>query len=424
MQKKEKKRNGFLDRVGPGFITGAADDDPSGIGTYAQTGAMFGYSHLWLSFFSFPFMTAIQEMCGRIGLVTGNGLAGVVRTHYSRRILFGLVGILLVTNTINIGADLGAMAATGELLFGIPFPIWLIGITVVTLGLEIFVSYATYAKYLKYLALTLLAYVAASFAVKQDWAAVAFATFVPHLSLTKETFLNIVAVLGTTISPYIFFWQADEEAEEEILQRKIKAIGVGTPRVSRRDIRSLRTDTVLGMLFSNLIMFFIILTAAATLHAHGISNIETAADAAEALRPLAGNFTFALFAIGIMGTGLLAIPILSGSAAYAVAEVMQWKSGLSLKLRQARAFYGVIVLSTLIGLLVNFLGVPPFKMLYYTAVLNGIAAPPLIFIILRISNDRKVMGRHVNSRWSNVLGWSAGILMTLACIALLVTSVV
>jgi len=421
---KKKKRNAFLDRVGPGFITGAADDDPSGIGTYAQTGALFGYAHLWTTFFSFPFMTAIQEMCGRIGLVTGNGLAGVVRLNYSKRILFFLVGVLLITNTINIGADLGAMAATGELLFGIPFPVWLIGITVLTVGLEIFVSYATYAKYLKYLALTLLAYVAASFAVKQDWAAVAYATFVPHLAFAKESLLNVVAVLGTTISPYIFFWQADEEAEEEIVQHKIKAIGVGTPHVTHRDVHLLRTDTALGMFFSNAIMFFIILTAAATLHVHGITQIQTASDAAEALRPLAGNFTFILFALGIMGTGLLGIPILSGSAAYAVAEIMQWKSGLSLKLRQARAFYGVIVLATLVGLLVNFAGIPPFTMLYYTAVLNGIAAPFLMFFIIRIANDRKIMGRHVNSRLSNVFGWAGTGLMAAACIALLVSSLI
>lgn len=417
-----KPRKGLLDRVGPGFIAGAADDDPSGIATYAQTGAMFGYSHLWTAFFSFPFMTAIQEMCGRIGLVTGNGIAGVVRKHYSRRILFLLVGVLLVTNTINIGADLGAMAATGKLLFGIPFPVWLIGITVVTLGLEIFVTYATYAKYLKYLALTLLAYVAAAFAVKQDWSAVAFYTLVPHLVFAKESILNVVAVLGTTISPYIFFWQADEEAEEEIVQRKIKAIGVGTPRVTRRDIGRLRADTAIGMFFSNAIMFFIILTAAATLHAHGVTNIRTAADAAGALRPFAGDFTFALFALGIMGTGLLGIPILSGSAAYAVAEVMRWKSGLSLKLRQARAFYGIIILATLVGLLVNFIGIPPFTMLYYTAVLNGIAAPPLILIILRISNDRKIMGRRVNSRLSNAFGWAAAGFMSAACVALLVVT--
>ena len=285
-------------------------------------------------------------------------------------------------------------------------------------------SYATYAKYLKYLALTLLAYVAASFAVKQDWAAVAVATFVPHLTFAKDSLLNVVAVLGTTISPYIFFWQADEEAEEEIVQHKIEAIGVGTPHVTHRDVRRLRTDTAVGMFFSNAIMFFIILTAAATLHAHGITRIQTASDAAEALRPLAGNFTFVLFALGIMGTGLLGIPILSGSAAYAVAEIMQWKSGLSLKLRQARAFYGVIVLATLVGLLVNFAGIPPFTMLYYTAVLNGIAAPFLMFFIIRIANDRKIMGRHVNSRLSNVFGWAGTGLMAAACVALLVSALI
>lgn len=401
----------FWQRLGPGFITGAADDDPSGIGTYSQTGAQFGYSQLWLALFSFPFMTAVQEMCGRIGIVTGQGLSGVIRRHYTRPVLYVAVSLLMIANTINIGADLGAMAATGQLLFDVPFVVWLLGITVITLLLEIFVSYPRYAKFLKFLTLSLFAYVIAAFVVKQNWGAVAWSTIIPSFSWHKDYILNIVAVLGTTISPYLFFWQANEEVEEaqELKKRNFLA-----------EIKDMRLDTVVGMFFSNLIMFFIIVTTASTLGAHGILQVDTAATAAEALRPLAGNFAFALFAIGIIGVGLLAVPILAGSASYAVVESFNHVGGLSKKWYEAKIFYGLIILATSVGVLINFLHIPPFTMLYYTAVMNGLVAPPLLLLILLISNNKKIMGKHTNSQWSNLFGILIMLIMATAGVLIFV----
>jgi NRAMP (natural resistance-associated macrophage protein)-like metal ion transporter len=415
------KRKSWLKRIGPGFITGAADDDPSGIATYSQTGAQFGYGQLWTALFSFPFMAAVQEMCGRIGTVTGDGLSGVIKKNYSRKVLAIAVVLLVAANTINIGADLGAMASAVQLLFGLPFLFWLPALTILTLVLEIFVSYPKYAKFLKYLTLSLFAYVFSAFVVKQDWKMVAWSTFVPSFSFNKAYVLNIVAVLGTTISPYLFFWQADEEVEEEIEQHKITGIGEGKPVVTKKDLREVWIDTTFGMFFSNLVMFFIIVTTASTLGAHGITNIATATDAAEALRPLAGNFTFLIFTLGIVGVGLLAVPILAGSASYAVAEAVGWKGGLYRKFKEARGFYGIIIVATVIGLVVNFLGIPSFKLLYYTAVLNGLAAPPLLIMIMLVSNNKKIMGPHVNGRVSNVLGWMIIAIMTAAGIAVLIS---
>ncbi|OGH17774.1 MAG: iron transporter [Candidatus Levybacteria bacterium RIFCSPHIGHO2_01_FULL_40_15b] len=414
-----KKLKKLLSVLGPGFITGASDDDPSGIATYAQTGAQFGYQQLWTAPFSFPFMTVIQEMCGRIGLVTGRGLAGVIKKHYSRPILYIAVLVLFIANTVNIGANLGAMADVAGLLFGIPFIFWLIGMTVLTLALEVFVSYKVYSKYLKYLAFSLFAYVLAAFVVRQNWEQIITSTIVPTFSLSDGFLLNIVAILGTTISPYLFFWQETEEVEEEVERGKIMGIGRGIPKVSRRDIREMRMDTVVGMFFSNLVMFFIIATVASTLYASGIHNINTADQAAEALIPLAGNFAYLLFAAGIIGTGLLSVPILAGSASYALAEALGWREGLYRKFRQAHGFYGAITIATLVGLLVNFLHIPPFKMLYYTAVLNGIAAPPLLIIILLVSNNKKIMGGRTNSLLSNTLGTLIAVIMSLAALALL-----
>ena len=415
------KDKSLLQRIGPGFITGAADDDPSGIGAYSQTGAQFGYSQLWTALFSFPFMTAVQEMCGRIGLVTGDGLSGVIRKHYARPVLYGAVILLLIANTINIGADLGAMASSMQLLLGLPFLFWLLAITILTLVLEIFVSYPRYSKFLKYLTLSLLAYVITVFIVKQDWKLVIWSTLVPTIIWSRKYLLNIVAILGTTISPYLFFWQTDEEVEEEIAAHKISAIGVGKPRITKSDLRNVRLDTIVGMFFSNLAMFFIIATAASTLGAHGITSINTATDAAQALRPLAGEFAFLIFTLGILGTGLLAVPILAGSASYAVAEAFGWSSGLNKKFSEAHGFYGVITLATLVGLLVNLLGIPPFTMLYYTAILNGMIAPPLLVLILLISNNKKIMGKYVNGPLSNILGWMITAIMAVAGIAVLVS---
>ncbi len=412
-------KRGFLQKLGPGFITGASDDDPSGIATYAQTGAIFGYAQLWLVLWTLPFMIAVQEMCGRIGLVTGKGLSGVIRRHYSRRLLTGAVFLLLIANTVNIGADLGAMASAAQLLVPLPFTVLVLTMTIVTLLLEIFISYATYVKYLKYLALSLFAYFFVAFVVKQDWPAVIAQTFVPHIAFTKEYLMNVVAFLGTTISPYLFFWQADEEVEEEVVSGKLKIMGVGTPTINDDDVRAMQTDTAIGMCFSNLVTFFIIMTSASTLHANGIFRIQTAADAAEALRPIAGNFAYILFAVGIIGTGLLAVPVLAGSASYAVSEAFKWREGLYLKLEKAHGFYGVITIATLIGLLVNFTPISPFAMLYYTAVLNGIIAPPLLVIILCIANNPKIMGKRVNSLRANIFGIIITAVMGVAGMAVL-----
>jgi len=409
----------LLSLLGPGFITGASDDDPSGIATYAQTGAQFGYQQLWTSPFSFPFMTAIQEMCGRIGLVSGRGLAGVIRKHYSIPVLYVAVLILLIANTVNIGANLGAMAGSASLLFNIPFIFWLIGMTVVTLFLEVFVSYKVYSKYLKYLAFSLFAYILVFLIVKQDWSKILTSTIIPSMSFDKNYLFNIVAILGTTIAPYLFFWQGTEEVEEEVEKGKIMGIGRGIPKVSKRDIREMRIDTVIGMFFSNLVMFFIIATFASTLFISGIHNIETADQAAEVLRPLAGDFAYLLFAAGIIGTGLLSVPILAGSASYAVSEAFGWREGLYQKFTQAHGFYGVITIATLVGLLVNFLHISSFKMLYYTAVLNGIAAPPLMFIILLIANNKRIMGDRTNSSLSNTLGIIITVVMSVAALLLL-----
>lgn len=419
--KKIKKLLGIL---GPGFITGASDDDPSGIATYSQTGALFGFSQAWTAIFSFPLMAAIQEMCGRIGLVSGHGLAGVISKHYSKKVLYMAVFLLFTANTINIGADLGAMAASAQLIFHLPFIFLLIFMVVLTLVLEIFVSYKTYAVYLKYLVLTLFSYVIAAFIIKLDWQKVFISTIFPSLEFSKVYLLNIVAILGTTISPYLFFWQASEEVEEEIAHHKLRRLGAGQPRVTPKDISHLRLDTIIGMFFSNLIMWFIIITVSATLHASGIKNIQTAQDAALALRPIGGDFAFLLFALGIIGTGLLAVPVLAGSASYAVSEAFGWRAGLYQKLKAAHGFYGAIIIATLVGFLINFIGINPIAALYYTAVINGIIAPPLLIIILVIANNKKVMGEKVNNRLLNILGLLTIGVMSIAVLALLFSLVI
>ncbi len=409
----------FLKILGPGFITGASDDDPSGIATYSQTGAQFGYQQLWATLFTIPFMTVVQEMCGRIGLVTGKGLAGVIRKHYSKPFLFAAVFILFFANIINIGADLGAMASSAQLVFKLPFAVWLIGMTVVTLILEVFVSYRLYSQFLKYLALSLFAYIFTVFIIKQDWMKIFVSTLVPSISFSKDYILNIVAFLGTTISPYLFFWQAGEEVEEEVEEKKLRTMGLGKPTINIRTIRKMRADTLIGMVFSNLISFFIIITTASTLAQHGIKTIESADQAALALQPIAGNLTFILFAVGIIGTGLLAVPVLAGSASYALAEAFGLKEGLYRKFTQAHGFYGIITIATLIGLLVNFTHVKPFQMLYYTAALNGISAPLLLVFIIVIANNKKIMGKYTNSLPRNIAAWTITGVMTLASLGLL-----
>jgi NRAMP (natural resistance-associated macrophage protein)-like metal ion transporter len=409
----------FLKKLGPGFITGASDNDPSGIAAYSQTGVTFGYNQLWTAFFTLPFMTIVQEMCGRIGLVTGKGLAGVIKKHYSKKILYFSVLILAFANTVNIGADLGSMAASAELLIGLPFIVWLVLITLVCIALQVFVPYKVYVEFLKYLTLTLFAYIIIAFIININWPTVFQSIISPKVEFNESYILNIVAILGTTISPYLFFWQAGEEVEEEIGKGQLKTMGHGKPQITTGDIRSMRMDTVIGMFFSNIVMFFIILTSASTLSGTGITEIKTATDAANALRPLAGDFAYLLFAIGIIGTGLLAVPVLAGSAAYAIAETFNLKEGLYRNFSQAHGFYAIIAVATLGGLVINFLGIPPFTLLYYTAILNGVCAPPLLFLIMRIANNKKIMGEYKNTWPSNLLGWTITFIMT-GCALLLI----
>jgi len=404
--------------LGPGFITGASDDDPSGIGTYSQTGSLFGLKQLWTSVFTFPFMVVMQEMCGRIGMITGGGIGAVIKIHYGKKILYPILLILIIANTINVGADLGAMASSAEMIFGLPFLFWLIVMTLITVAMIVFVPYSTYVKYLKFLSITLLGYIATVFFVKQDWGMVLKATFIPSISLDKDYLMNFVAILGTTISPYLFFWQANEEAEEEIKDNRLPQSGEGTPQVSNRQIKAMRIDTMVGMFFSNLISFFVIDAVAITLGTHGMHNIQTANDAAQALKPFAGNYAFLLFAIGIIGTGLMAVPVLAGSTAYAVAETMNWKQGLSYKYFQAPKFYLVIVIVSIIGLGIHFLPVSPFQLLYYTAILNGVAAPPIMVIVLIICNNKKVLGKNTNGLWANILGIFITVVMAAAAVAM------
>jgi NRAMP (natural resistance-associated macrophage protein)-like metal ion transporter len=427
-QKEEKKlkRSGpwgkmkvYLSALGPGLITGASDDDPSGIGTYSQTGAQFGYTQLWTALFTFPLMTAIQEICARIALQTGGGLADAIRKYYPKPVLYFCVTLLFIANTINLGADLGAMAASAQLLLGIPYLVWLIAITLLSVVLEIFVDYKRYARVLRYLTLSLFAYCFVPVVSPQNWGQALRDTIIPTIRFDKDYLLNLVAILGTTISPYLFFWQASQEIEEQIDEGRTT---VGSRKgISKVELKWMRTDVVAGMLLSNVVMWFIIATTASTLFQHGIKNIDSAPKAAEALRPIAGEFAYLLFAVGIIGTGLLAVPILAGSAAYAVAETFKLRKGLYLKLRQAPGFYGVIAFSTLLGFAINLIGINPIQALYYTAVLNGIVAPPLLVIIMLIGKNRSIMKGKINGRVSNTLGWITTIAMSIAAVALLLT---
>lgn len=365
-------------------------------------------------------MAGIQEICARIALYTGTGIADLIRRHYPKPVLYLCVALLFVANTVNLGADLGAMAASCRLLLGLPFLTWLIAITFISVVLEIFVNYRHYARVLRFLTLSLLAYALAFFMTQKDWAQVLRHTFIPAIHLNRDYLLNLVAILGTTISPYLFFWQASQEIEEEIDEGKVTA--KARKKVTKVELKWMRTDVISGMLFSNLVMWFIIATTASTLFSHGIMDIDGALKAAEALTPIAGDFAHVVFAVGIVGTGLLAVPILAGSAAYAVAETFRLREGLYLKLRQAPGFYGVIAFSTLIGFTIDLIGINPIRALYYTAVLNGIIAPPLLLMIMLIGNNRGIMKDKVNSRISNILGWLTTAAMTLAAAALLLTT--
>lgn len=407
----------YWNNLGPGLTTGASDDDPSGIATYSQTGAQYGTSLLWLSLFTFPLMSTVQEMCARIGMVTGRGLAANIRRHYSRKLLYIATFFLVAANVFNIGANLGAMAQGAQLLApGLNFALLVIGFGVISLLLQVFTTYARYAQYLKYLALVLLSYVASSLFINLDWGKVLYDTVVPSISFSRDQIFLICAILGTTISPYLFFWQTSQEVEEGILKGET-TVTERQHAVHPKDIRRMRADVWTGMFISNLVMFFIIATCAATLYVNGITNINSAADAAMALRPFAGHFSFVLFAIGIIGTGMLAIPVLAGSASYAVSESMGWKFGLYRKLKHAYSFYGVIIIAMAVGIGLNFIGLDPIKALIYSAVGNGLVAPIILFFIVQLSANKDVMGKHVNKRGVTAIGWIVVGLMTVAGIA-------
>lgn len=414
------KFGALLKRLGPGFVTGASDDDPAGIGTYIQTGAQFGYLQLWVALFSTPFMTAIQEMSGRIGLVTGQGLAAVIRNNYALPVLLFIVVIQVATNTINIGADLSAMAESAQLLWHIPYYVLLTLTTFITMGLIVLVPYRNYAIYLKFLGLALLTYVVSAFTVHVDWRHALAATFVPHFHWDKGFILTLIAVFGVTISPYEFFWQCNEEVEELVAVHALEQEGSSRPLTSRGGIRFLFYDTAFGMFFSNAIMFFIIVAAAATLNAHGLTNVQSAVEAAQVLKPLAGAFTFFLFAVGIVSSGLLAIPVMAASSAYAVGGAFNLPRTLSKPFWQEWWFYGIIAASCMIGVLVNVLHVPPFKLLYYSAVLNGVISPVMLFMVTQIASNRRIMKQFTNSRFSSAMGWTLCAFMTLALVAFVV----
>ena len=415
----------FFKVLGPGLVTGAADDDPSGIATYTQAGAQFGYGQLWTAILILPFLTAVQEACARIGAVTGKGLAAAIKAHYSPRLLYFAVALVLVANTINIGADLGAMGAAAQLLLPqVDFAALTIFFTAVILLLEIFVSYKSYARILKWLALALLAYPITVFLVEQPWPEILRATFVPNIQLDFGFLFIITAVLGTTISPYLFFWEASGEVEEERAQHLIKD---GVPRVSRKFMDRLRLDNFVGMLSSQIVMWCIIVVGATVLNANGVTNVGTAAEAAQALEPLVNTFPNSgflaqlVFAFGVIGLGFLAVPVLSGSAAYALSETLKWREGLNLKFKRAHGFYGIIAAATLIGLLMNFIGIDPIKALIFAAVFNGVAAVPLIFMIARLAQRRDVMGDHVSGSLSRTLLWLTFGLMAAAAVAMFYT---
>jgi NRAMP (natural resistance-associated macrophage protein)-like metal ion transporter len=411
---------GLLRVLGPGLITGASDDDPSGIATYSQAGAQFGFSMTWLMLFTWPLMAAIQEISARIGRVTGKGIAANLREHYSVWLLRPIVMLLLVANFINLGADLGAMGDALRLLIGGPRGLYVILFAAACTTLEIFSSYDRYVKILKWMTLSLFAYVATALIVQVPWGEVAYNTLVPQMSWQTDYIVVIVAVLGTTISPYLFFWQASEEAEEERIDPAQHPL-TEAPREARREIRRIEIDTYVGMGLSNLVAFFIIVTTAATLHAHGITDVQTSEQAAEALRPIAGDFAFIIFALGILGTGLLAVPVLAGSSAYALAEAMQWEAGLSRSPQEAKRFYATIVAGTLIGVGINFINIDPIKALFWSAVINGIAAVPLMIVMMIMTMQAKVMGRFTLPRWLWAIGWLSTAAMAVAVVTMLAT---
>jgi len=411
--KKPNKLQRFWKVLGPGLITGASDDDPSGIATYSQAGAAYGLSTLWTSIVVFPLMAAIQQMCAKIGLVTSQGLTGALKTHYHKSVLYLMLLFSFPAIIMNIGADIAGMGAVGNLLFpAIDASFFSVFFTILLLGLIIYLPYVKIAAVLKYLCIVMLVYFIVPFLYKQDFVAIAKATFIPTIKMDKNFIAILVGILGTTISPYLFFWQASVEVEE-MKNKKRHLI------VNKKIINDMKQDVDFGMSFSGFVMYFIILTTGTVLYKAGIHQIDTVEQAAAALKPLAGNFAYLLFAIGVIGTGLIAIPVLSGSISYIITETFGWEQGLDKKFHEAKAFYIVIAISLLLGLSLNYIGISPVKALIYTAILYGLTAPVLIAIILHISNNKAVMGEFTNSRLSNILGFAALIIMTVAGGALL-----
>jgi NRAMP (natural resistance-associated macrophage protein)-like metal ion transporter len=411
--------------IGPGVVTGAADDDPSGIATYTQAGAQFGLQLPWTMLFTYPLMTAVQEACARVGAVTGKGLAAIIRENYPKKVLYPIILLVVAANTLNIGADIGAMAASMQLLIpGAPFALLAVGFAVIMLVLQIFVPYRTYMRILKWLAVALFSYFITAFMVNVPWLEVLKATLIPQFQFNTEFLYMIVAIFGTTISPYLFFWQASNVVEDEVAEHRLPQKG-GIPKISKRYIRRLRIDTVVGMLFSNVTAWFIIIVGAVVLGSNGITNINNAADAAKAIEPLvqgfpnAGYFAKVIFAVGIIGVGLMSVPILAGASSYAISETFNWKEGLFRKFKQAREFYLVIIIGTLVGLSFNFIGLDPIKALIFTAVFNGVAAVPLIYFIAKLSSREDVMGEYKSRFWSKLGLWVAFAVMGVLALLLL-----
>lgn len=414
-----QKTKKYWSALGPGLTTGAADDDCSGIATYSQQGARYGFSLNWLALFTFPLMAGIQEMCARIGMVTGRGLSANIKKHFPKSILIIATLLLIGANTFNIGADIGAMAEATRLLApNFSFTLLAVFFTLFTLGSLIFISYRTYAKYLKYLSFALFAYIFTAFipSVGMDWRAAFHGLVVPSLALSKDQIILICGILGTTISPYLFYWQSNQEVEEEEDGGNL-TIKARQNSVNPNKIKDMKVDVWSGMFYSNVVMFFTVSVCAAVLNKAGITNINSAADAANALRPIAGDNAYLLFAIGIVGIGLLAIPVLAGSISYALSEMFSWKTGLNRQLKEASAFYGVIIFATLIGLGLNFIGLDPIKSLIYSAVANGLAAPLLLVLIVLLSSNKKIMGDYTSGPFSKILGWLCVLLMTVAGVA-------
>jgi NRAMP (natural resistance-associated macrophage protein)-like metal ion transporter len=406
--------------LGPGLITGASDDDPSGITTYSVAGAALGYAMLWTAVATLPLTIAVQLTCARIGLVSGVGLAGAIRGHYPRSFLYAACVLLLAANVFNISADLAGMAEASAMLTGLPawpfVPVFGVSIIVITVR----VSYATFARYLKWLTGTLFAYIVAAFLARPDWGSVLPATFLPRLRWDALSIATLVGILGTTISPYLFFWQASQEVEEEKGQGRVtRAQRRGA---TRHELDDARLDVTTGICLSNLVFYFIILTTAATLHRAGQREIETARAAAEALRPLAGDAAYLLYAAGLIGTGLLAVPVLAGSASFAIAELYGWRAGLDLSPRRGRRFYLVLAGAIAAGMAIDLVGISPIRMLFLSAVINGLLAPPLLVLVMLVGNNRRIMGEHTNGPWLNVFGWGATAIMTAAAVAFLVSS--